>query len=67
MADVFDFLIEARPLIIKGKTEIAYPLACRAYESLLLLVACHLDESVANRWMTGKQIAMPKFGVFLAS
>ncbi len=30
MADVFDFLYEARFLIIKGKLEIAYPLARRA-------------------------------------
>ncbi len=34
MADVFDFLYEARALITKGKLEIAYPLARRAYESL---------------------------------
>jgi hypothetical protein len=56
MADVFDFLIEARSLIIKGKLEIAYPLARRAYESLSLLVACHLDETLAERWMAGEQI-----------
>jgi hypothetical protein len=30
IADVFDFLYEARALIIKGKLEIAYPLARRA-------------------------------------
>jgi hypothetical protein len=56
MADVFDFLVETRPLITKGKVEIAYPLARRAYESLSLMVACHLDEGLANRWMAGKQI-----------
>jgi hypothetical protein len=56
MADVFDFLVETRSLIIKGKLEIAYPLARRAYESLSLMVACHLDEGLAERWMAGKQI-----------
>ena len=56
MADVFDFLVEARPLITKGKLEIAYPLARRAYESLSLMVACHLDKGLADRWIAGKQI-----------
>src|SRR5262245_7928296 len=56
MADVFDFLVETRLLIIKGKLEIAYPLARRAYESLSLMVACHLNEGLAERWMAGKQI-----------
>jgi hypothetical protein len=37
MADVFDFLVEARALIIKGKLEVAYPLARRAYECGLSL------------------------------
>ena len=32
IADVFDFLYEARPLIIEGKLEVAYPLTRRAYE-----------------------------------
>ena len=48
MADVFDFLYEARPLIVKGKLEIAYPLARRAYESLSLMVACHLEPKIAS-------------------
>lgn len=56
MADTFDFLVETRPLILKGKLEIAYPVARRAYESLSLLVACHLDGSLARRWSAGKQI-----------
>jgi len=56
MADVFDFLVEARSLILKGKLEVAYPLARRAYESLSLMVACHLDEQLAKRWRTGKEI-----------
>jgi hypothetical protein len=30
IAEVFDFLYEARALIIKGKLEVAYPLARRA-------------------------------------
>jgi hypothetical protein len=56
LADVFDFLNEARPLIIRGKLEIAYPLARRAYESLSLMVACHLDLRLADRWIANKQI-----------
>ena len=56
MADVFDFLYEARFLIIKGKLEIAYPLARRAYESLSLMVACFLDPKLARRWIAGKEI-----------
>jgi hypothetical protein len=56
IADVFDFLYEARALIIKGKLEIAYPLARRAYEALSLLVACALEPKLADRWIAGKQI-----------
>jgi hypothetical protein len=56
IADVFDFLYEARTLILKGKLDIAYPLARRAYESLSLMVACHLDPKLAERWIAGKQI-----------
>lgn len=56
MADVFDFLNEARPLIIRGKLEIAYPLARRAYESLSLMVACRLDPELSDKWMAKKQI-----------
>jgi hypothetical protein len=56
IADVFDFLYEARTLIIKGKLEVAYPLARRAYESLSLLVACELDPKLADRWIAGKQV-----------
>src|SRR5262249_58173713 len=56
IADVFDFLYEARALIIKGKLEIAYPLARRAYESLSLLVACELEPKLADRGVAGKQI-----------
>jgi hypothetical protein len=56
IADVFDFLYEARALIIKGKLEVAYPLARRAYESLSLLVACELEPKLADRWIAGKQV-----------
>jgi hypothetical protein len=57
MADVFDFLYETRPLILKGMTFVAYPMARRAYESLSLLVACHFDENVSRRWISGQQIS----------
>jgi hypothetical protein len=56
IADVFDFLYEARHLIIKGKLEVAYPLVRRAYESLSLLVACYLDPTLADRWIAGGKI-----------
>lgn len=67
IADVFDFLYEARPLIVKGKLEIAYPLARRAYESLSLLVACTLQPKLADRWIAGKQIANSEVRRTLAS
>jgi hypothetical protein len=56
-ADVFDFLYESRPLIVKGKLEIAYPLARRAYESLSLMVACAADASLADKWQRGARIS----------
>lgn len=56
MADVFDFLYEARHLIIKGKLELAYPLARRAYESLSLMVASYLDPKLADQWIAGDKI-----------
>jgi hypothetical protein len=56
IADVFDFLYEARTLIIKGKLEIAYPLARRAYESLSLFVAFEFEPKLADQWATGKQV-----------
>ena len=56
MADVFDFLYETRALIIKGKTEVAYPLARRAYESLSLMVACHMEPKLAERWAAGNRV-----------
>ena len=56
IADVFDFLYEAHALIIKGKVEVAYPLARRAYESLSLLVGCALEPKLAERWIAGKQV-----------
>jgi hypothetical protein len=57
IADVFDFLYEARSLIIRGKLDIAYPLARRAYESLSLLVACGLDSKLSERWAAGKKVS----------
>jgi hypothetical protein len=56
MADVFDFLYETRALILKGKLEIAYPLARRAYESLSLMVAFYLQPRLVKRWIGGKEI-----------
>lgn len=56
LADIFDFTYETRPFLLKGKPEIAFPLARRAYESLSLLVACHFEPKIALKWETGKQI-----------
>ena len=56
LADVFDFLYEARPLILGGKLSVAFPLARRAYESLSLLHLCAVDAKWAAKWQSGKQI-----------
>ena len=56
MADVFDFLYEARPLILGGKLSVAFPLARRAFESLSLLHLCALEPKWAAKWQSGKQI-----------
>jgi hypothetical protein len=67
IADVFDFLYEARALIIKGKLEVAYPLTRRAYESLSLLVACELEPKLADRWIAGKQVGNAEVRRILAA
>jgi hypothetical protein len=67
IADVFDFLYEARALIIKGKLEVAYPLARRAYESLSLLVASELDPTLADRWIAGEQVSNAEVRQVLAA
>ncbi|OYY49584.1 MAG: hypothetical protein B7X59_12745 [Polaromonas sp. 39-63-203] len=56
LADVFDFLYEARDLIVGGKLAVAYPLARRAYESLSLLHLCTVDVTWAQKWEDGKKI-----------
>lgn len=66
LADIFDFLYETRPFILKGKPEIAVPLARRAYESLSLLVACHFDSKVAGKWAAGKEIGNAEIRKILA-
>jgi hypothetical protein len=55
MADVFDFLHESTPLVMKGQCLVAFPLARRAYESLSLLHWCVDDASAAERWANGKK------------
>lgn len=57
MADVFDFLYEARAFILSGKFMMAFTLGRRAYESLSLLALCALDPSWADRWAQGKEIS----------
>lgn len=65
MADIFDFLYEVRPFIAKGQTLIAFPLARRAYESLSLLHLCVLDERIAEKWASGKEINNEKIRISL--
>lgn len=57
LADAFDFLYEAKPLILCGKLAVAYPIARRAYESLSLLHICSLEPNWASRWQAGKQLS----------
>ena len=52
---MFDFLYEARA-ILKGKLEIAYPLARRAYESRSLLVGCTVEPKFDVMWIAGNQV-----------
>jgi hypothetical protein len=66
IADVFDFLYETRALILKGKLEIAFPLARRAYEALSLLVSCYLEPRFAKRWVAGKEISNSEIRAVLA-
>lgn len=56
LSDVFDFLYEARDLIISAKTNIAFPVIRRAYESLSLLALCTIDGKYAEKWSNGKEI-----------
>jgi hypothetical protein len=56
LADVFDFLFEARSLIVGDKLTVAYPLARRAYVSLSLLHLCSLEPRWATKWGRGAQI-----------
>ncbi len=67
MADVFDFLLEARTLVLKGKREVAVPLARRAYESLSLMVACHQNAKLAAIWAAGKKISNREVRKLLAA
>jgi hypothetical protein len=67
IADVFDFLYEARPLIIKGMLHVAYPLARRAFESLSLLVACFLEPKLADRWIASEQVGHAEIRRVLAA
>ena len=67
IADVFDFLYEARALISKGMVDVAYPLARRAFESLSLFVACTFEPKLADRWIAGKQIGHSEVRRILAA
>lgn len=56
IGDVFDFLYEWPRPVFEGRTQVAYPVARRAYESLSLLSACYQDASIAECWDRGDQI-----------
>ncbi|MFZ3229676.1 MAG: hypothetical protein WA160_05700 [Pseudobdellovibrio sp.] len=55
--DIFDFLYEARELILAGKITVAFPLARRAFESQSLLAAFIQDEKIAIQWDSGKEFS----------
>ena len=57
LADVFDFLYEARRTILASQFSVAFPLLRRAYESTSLLAACEFDRALGERWVQGKQIS----------
>lgn len=56
LADSFDFLYEARRVLLTGYVSVAYPLSRRAYESISLFNLCCVDGSAAARWQAGKRI-----------
>lgn len=56
MADVFDFLYEARRAILGRPLATAFPLARRAYESLALLAVASQDRNFIRRWSAGEKL-----------
>jgi len=56
LADVFDSLIESRRIALTGRSNIAFPIARRAYESLSLMVLCIFNEEIAKKWQNEKNI-----------
>jgi len=56
LADVFDNLYEARTVLLRGKYMVAYPITRRAFESLTLKIAFHLEPKLCDKWIGGKQV-----------
>jgi hypothetical protein len=56
LADVFDFLYDARRAILESQFSVAFPLLRRAFESTSLLAACAVDGGFAEVWASGKEI-----------
>jgi hypothetical protein len=56
LADVFDFLYDARRAILESQFSGAFPLLRRAFESTSLLAACAVDGGLAETWASGKEI-----------
>jgi hypothetical protein len=67
MGDVFDFLYEVRPYILRGQVHISYPLGRRAFEALSLMIACQLNPNTAARWNRGKEIGNAEVRKVLAA
>ena len=65
IADVFDFLYEARPLIIKGKLEERLPPCPKSIRILSLLVSGKLEPTLIDRWISGDQIGHSRFDACL--
>lgn len=56
IADTFDFLYEWPRPLIEGRTNVAWPLGRRAFESLSLACACYQDVAIAKKWDSGKEL-----------
>lgn len=56
LADVFDFLYDARSAILESQFSVAFPLLRRAFESTSLFAACAVDSGFAETWASGKEI-----------
>lgn len=57
LADAFDSLFEGRRSLVSGRVNVAFPVVRRAFESISLMVACHVSPDVLRDWNKGKKIS----------